>query len=362
MAPQTTTAHICKLTPSTPAAPLAVAVAVDIEDLHRQAVHRGDTTYVDPSTGFMAFTELAHLKRGVCCGRQCRHCPYGWVNVPDKNCRREPKVQSGDKDAVKRLANKLVLQHSDDDDDLQHGRKATIISGQGGRHGGTLTRKNVPYTRKGDAGTSQLLTGERRFKDDVAFEAMGTIDELCSVVGVAHAELMSSGVDKYENLEQYLLDIMSRLFDIGSHVAKPRKVHDDDDSDDEGDRFHPDGVGGGFHESHIEDLEEWIDMYTEELPELLSFILPTGSKLAAQLHVARTVCRRAERRCIALVEQKVCDPHALKYLNRLSDFFFSAARYANYKEGQPDLLYRLPHRGAKQRNRILSAKPQQGEL
>jgi cob(I)alamin adenosyltransferase len=357
MAPQMTT-HSCKLAPA--AADAAVA-ALDIEDLHRQAVQRGDTTYVDPSTDFMVFTELAHLKRGVCCGRQCRHCPYGWVNVPDKNFRRVPKVQSGDKDAVKRLANKLILQHVDDDNDVQCAQQATNLNGQGGRHGGTLTRKNVPYTRKGDQGTSQLLTGERRFKDDNAFEAMGAVDELCSVVGVAHAELIASGVDKHANLEQYLLDIMSRLFDIGSHLAKPKKVHDDDDSDEDGEHFHPDGVGGGFHESHIQDLEEWIDLYTDELPELLSFILPTGSKLAAQLHVARTVCRRAERRCVILVEQKVCDPHALKYLNRLSDFFFSAARYANYVEGKPDLLYRLPHAGAKQRHRVQSAKPRNVE-
>ena len=173
---------------------------------------------------FMAFTELAHLKRGVCCGRQCRHCPYGWVNVPDANFRREPKVQSGDKDAIKRLSDKLILRHADDGSDkAQNGLQAAIISGKGGRHGGTLTRKNVPYTRKGDAGTSQLLTGERRFKDDTAFEAMGTIDELCSVVGVAHAELIASGVDKYDNLVQYLLDIMSRLFDIGSHVPNREK-------------------------------------------------------------------------------------------------------------------------------------------
>lgn len=349
MAPQL--AHISKAVTAT--------MIVDIEDLHNKAVQRGEKTYIDPATDFTVFTELAHLERGVCCGRQCRHCPYGWINVPGVTPRREAKAQSGDKDDCQRIADKLVLlQHdadtdNDDQCDELHQDQATLVKGRGGRHGGALTRKNVPYTRKGDTGTSQLMTGERRFKDDAAFEAMGTVDELCSVIGVAHAELVASGAERYGNLEQYLLDIMSRLFDIGSHIAKPRKVTDDD-SDNEEESFQADGVGGGFHMCHIEDLEEWIDLYTEELPELLSFILPTGSKLAAQLHVARTVCRRAERRCVGLVEQKVCDPQALKYLNRLSDFFFSAARYANFREDTPDLLYRLPHRGAKQRNVVPS--------
>lgn len=312
-------------------------VVVDIEDLHKRAVQANETTYKDPVTGYTVFTELAHLKRGVCCGNKCRHCPYGFENVRNGD-RREAKVKSGDKEGIKAYLDAIKKQKK---------------VGRGGRHGGTLTRKNVPYTRTGDAGTSQLGTGERRMKDDDAFEAMGTVDELCSVVGVAHAELLALGPDKYGVLSDYLLDIMSRLFDIGSHVAKPRKVYDDDSDDDETE-FSPDGVGGGFDASHIDDLEEWVDTFTEELPELFSFILPTGSKLAAQLHVARTVCRRAERRCIVLVDQKVCDPNALKYLNRLSDFFFSAARYANFKEGKPDLLYRLPHRGAKQRNRVAS--------
>ena len=317
----------------------------DIEDLHNCAVKRGENTYIDPATDFTCFTELAHLQRGVCCGRQCRHCPYGWENVPNINDnRRTAKVKSGDKEATKLLYEKLVIKNDDDEEEEPKSK------GRGGRHGGTLTRKNVPYTRKGDQGTAQLSTGERRFKDDDAFEAMGTVDELCTVVGVAHAELLTlQDENKYGDLPDYLVDIMSRLFDIGSHVAKPKKVYDDEDEDEAAERFSADGLGGGFDVSHIEDLEEWIDVYTEELPELFSFILPTGSKLGAQLHVARTVCRRAERRCITLVEAKVCDPNALKYLNRLSDFFFSAARYANFKEGKTDYLYCLPHKGSKQR-------------
>jgi ATP:cob(I)alamin adenosyltransferase len=229
----------------------------------------------------------------------------------------------------------------------QHNDEETLKPGLGGRHGGAITKKNVPYTRGGDKGTSQLLTGERRSKADDAFEAMGTVDELCSVVGVAHAELTERGRD-YGELTLYLLEIMSRLFDIGSHVAKPKKTYDSD-SDDEG--FSADGVGGGFDYHHIEDMEDWIDSYTEALPELTSFILPTGSKSAAQLHVARTVCRRAERRVVPLVQAGVCDPNALKYLNRLSDFFFTAARYINFVEDQAEVLYCLPQKDATQRNR-----------
>jgi ATP:cob(I)alamin adenosyltransferase len=207
-----------------------------------------------------------------------------------------------------------------------------------------LTSKNVPYTRGGDKGSSSLLTGERRSKSDDAFEAMGTVDELCSVVGVCHAELKAAGIKG--PLEEWTLEIMSRLFDIGSHVAKPRKTDSEETR-----QFTADGVGGGFDERHTEELEDWIDVMTEQIPELTSFILPTGSKAAAHLHVARTVCRRAERRVVPLVDASVCDPNALRYLNRLSDFFFTAARFLNHKQGCEEILYRKPSRSAKQRSR-----------
>mmetsp|Transcript_22837 Transcript_22837/g.26030 ORF Transcript_22837/g.26030 Transcript_22837/m.26030 type:complete len:243 (-) Transcript_22837:28-756(-) len=218
-------------------------------------------------------------------------------------------------------------------------------------------KKNVPYTRGGDNGTSQLLTGERRSKDDIVFEAMGTVDELCAVVGVAHAQLLEKNSDQYGVLPDYLLDIMSRLFDVGSHVAKPRKItYDEDDdedrsNDDEAPLFVADGVGGGFHIENVEILEQWIDEFTEELPELTTFVLPTGSMAAAQFHVARTVCRRAERQAVGLVQAKVCDPNTVRYLNRLSDFFFTAARYANYKEDKAELAYCKPKKNSTQRER-----------
>jgi cob(I)alamin adenosyltransferase len=247
-------------------------------------------------------------------------------------------------EAAKRLAQEIMSNSQQDElaTNIETcGEQPQRKSGKGGRHGGQFTTKNVPYTRKGDQGTSQLLTGERRSKADGAFEAMGTVDELCTVVGVAHAEITSVDANIYGELPEWLLDVMSRLFDLGSHVAKPNK----DGS------FDADGVGGGFHQSHVDQLEDWIDFMTDELPELDCFILPTGGKASAQLHVARTVCRRAERRVVELVNYQVCDPNGMRYLNRLSDFFFTAARWVNHREGKGEIQYRRDYRGAKQRSR-----------
>lgn len=331
----------------------------DIEEIHTRAISQKSRTYIDPATGFTVFTEYSHLKRGQCCGSVCRHCPYGWENVKHQNengeiIRKQPKVRSGDKVNVKHLLDKIeagnttILQPAAEvvvtcrdksiGNNPEKKRTSKKKRGKGGRSGGALTSKNVPYTRSGDAGTSMLITGERRSKDDLAFEAMGTVDELCSVVGVAHAELAIGTNEKdfdYGNLSEWLLDVMSRLFDIGSHIAKPTK-HDVDD----GNRFSSDGIGGGFDSDHIDALEECIDIMTEALPELNSFILPTGGRATTQLHVARCVCRRAERRILPLVKIRVSDPNAMSYLNRLSDFFFTASRFVNYCEGCDELMYK----------------------
>ena len=162
-------------------------IITDVEELHQQALKQGLHTYKDPATGFTVFTELAHQKRGVCCGSQCRHCPYDWQNVKTKR----PET---------------IL--------VQQKQQNPKPKPTGGRLGGKLTTKNVPYTRGGDKGTSQLLTGERRSKMDDAFEAMGTVDELCSTTGVVHAQLQSSTIP-YGDLPEWLLEVMSRLFDIG---------------------------------------------------------------------------------------------------------------------------------------------------
>jgi len=357
---------------------------IDIEDLHTQALHQNSETYKDPATGFTVFTELAHLKRGRCCGSICRHCPYGWENVKQKgeNLDGKSKVASGDKEGIKQLLSSYSSRASNTSHKMEEkgfNEENCLTKGKGGRHGGKHTKKNVPYTREGDNGTSALMTGERRSKDDDAFEAMGTVDELCSIVGVVHAELSSivpeaelnGEIDNntmYGNLPDMLLDVMSRLFDVGSHIANPQKHDESDDSDDSDDDddddnsddpisrrkkvFKVDGVGGGFNSKHVEILEEWVDILTEPMPNLNSFILPTGGKISAQLHVSRCVCRRAERRVIPLVQDGIVDPNASHYLNRLSDFFFTAARWANFCEGLEEIQYRRFVKGADQRDRF----------
>lgn len=349
----------------------------DIEDLHQQAVLGGLKSYEDPETGFTVFTEIMHLQRGTCCGNQCRHCPYGWENVPQESVRRPAKVKSGDRKAGRQLLADIndnakaaaALKNNNDTGESVIGRRRKKKIG--GTYGGRLTEKNVPYTKKGDQGTSQLLTGEYRSKNDAAFDAMGTVDELCSVVGVAHALLIQqqqqqqhttnidtkspSGVVEYGELPEWLLQVMSRLFDAGSHIAKPVRCPDnnDDEDDDEGEdgdnKFEANGVGGGMDKQHVEALEDWIDTMTEALPELRNFILPTGSLTAAQFHVCRTVCRRAERGVVPLVDLGVCDPNVLQYLNRLSDFFFVASRWCNLCQGTPEFEYRRPQKRDKQR-------------
>jgi cob(I)alamin adenosyltransferase len=316
---------------------------------------------------------LIHLERGKCCGNQCRHCPYGWTNVPNPSIRRLSNITSGDPTSIQQRLREIAQRQNEfaathitnNNNDVDKKKKKRV----GGTHGGRLTEKNVPYTKTGDSGTSQLLTGERRTKNDVAFEAMGSVDELCSAVGVAHSLLVErlqeqeqtkginssnghANVVDYGDLPEWLLQVMSRLFDAGSHIAKPARRPVDDD-DDEGDaattRFTPDGVGGGMDIQHVEVLEDWIDIMTEQLPELRNFILPTGSVTAAHFHVCRTVCRRAERSVVPMVQEGVCDPNVMKYLNRLSDFLFTAARWCNYCQGNPEIEYRRPERRDKQR-------------
>ena len=126
---------------------------------------------------------------------------------------------------------------------------------------------------------------------------------------------------------------MSRLFDVGSHVAKPEpNIKELGESQKQ---------IKGFPSEHTAVLEQWIDTMTDELPELTSFILPTGSVASSNLHVARTVCRRVERRMVPLVqEEETCDPDALAYVNRLSDYLFTAARYVNFCDRSDETQYR----------------------
>ena len=185
---------------------------------------------------------------------------------------------------------------------------------------------NRIYTKTGDAGTTALGTGERRRKDDLRIETYGTVDEANSAIGVAR--LATVAAPRLAGLDAMLARIQNDLFDLGADLCAP----------DSGQPLPYEPLR--IVEPQVERLEADIDTLNAELAPLRSFVLPGGSAAAAHLHVARTVVRRAERLVVQLAAtpgEPVGAP-AAKYLNRLSDFLFVAARYANL-EGQGDVLW-----------------------
>jgi len=173
------------------------------------------------------------------------------------------------------------------------------------------------YTRTGDRGQTSLFGGARVAKDDARIEAYGTVDELSSFLGVARAGSLPAEVDGV--LEQVQRD----LFDVGAHLASPGTS-----------RF------SGVDPRRIEELESAIDAMERDLPPLTNFILPGGSAAAAHLHVARTVCRRAERCVVGLHDDSPATESTVAYLNRLSDYLFVAARFANLRAGAADVPWK----------------------
>ena len=171
------------------------------------------------------------------------------------------------------------------------------------------------YTRPGDTGETALFGGKRVGKDDARIEAYGTVDELNSFIGLARATWPESPVDA--ELER----IQNDLFDVGAQLAAPGH-----------DRF------TGADPRRIEELERAIDDAEKELVPLTNFVLPGGSAAAAQLHVARTVCRRAERNVVSLGEG--APRGTVVYLNRLSDFLFVAARFVNARLETSDVIWK----------------------
>jgi cob(I)alamin adenosyltransferase len=173
------------------------------------------------------------------------------------------------------------------------------------------------YTRTGDLGETSLFGGTRVPKNDARIETYGTVDELNSTLGVARAAWPSSPIDS--DLNQAQMD----LFEIGAHLASPGTS-----------RFP--GVGS----ERIEALERAIDAMEVELMPLTTFILPGGTMAAAQLHIARTVCRRAERLIVALHDSSPATESSLTYMNRFSDYLFVAARFANLRHGVEDVPWK----------------------
>jgi len=183
---------------------------------------------------------------------------------------------------------------------------------------------NKIYTRTGDDGTTALGTGERRKKYDLRVAAYGTLDETNSVLGIAR---LHTGDDVA--LDAALSRIQNDLFDVGADLTTPGKGKG------------PGGARLTVTAAQVEWLEAEIDRLNDDLEPLRSFVLPGGSAAAAYLHLARTVCRRAERLIAQLNDQKdeSVTPEVLKYVNRLSDFLFVAARHANDK-GTRDVLWK----------------------
>ncbi|XP_008519132.2 corrinoid adenosyltransferase MMAB isoform X1 [Equus przewalskii] len=181
------------------------------------------------------------------------------------------------------------------------------------------------YTKTGDKGFSSTFTGERRPKDDQVFEAVGTTDELSSAIGFAMELIAEKGHPFAEELQK----IQCSLQDIGSALATPRS------SAREAHLRHT-----AFEAGPILELEQWIDKYSSQLPPLTEFILPSGGKSSSALHLCRAVCRRAERRVVPLVQMGETDANVAKFLNRLSDYLFTLARYVAMKEGNQEKIYK----------------------
>lgn len=172
------------------------------------------------------------------------------------------------------------------------------------------------YTKTGDSGETSLFAGGRVRKSDLRVEAFGTIDELNSLLGLVRTYPLP------EQAEQWLEKVQNDLFTVGADLATPS------------------GENPAWlvrlNAAPISDLERSIDTMDADLEPLKAFILPGGTTAAATIHVARTVCRRAERAVVALSDTEPINPLVLMYLNRLSDFLFTLARWVNRKAGEPE--------------------------
>ena len=173
------------------------------------------------------------------------------------------------------------------------------------------------YTRTGDDGTTGLGDGSRINKDSLRVEAMGDLDELNSIIGI----MLTESVPK--NLEAILTHIQHDLFNVGGEICIPGYVI--------------------LQQSRVTDLEGSIDLLNEHLAPLKEFILPGGTKSAAYCHLARTVCRRAERKLVELHRNEKVTDISLKYLNRLSDLLFVMCRSINKEAGISDVLWKNEH-------------------
>lgn len=169
------------------------------------------------------------------------------------------------------------------------------------------------YTKRGDEGKTDLSNMSRVSKASHRIEAYGSVDEVNALVGVVRPT-------GYEDIDEKLRSIQNHLHIVQADFANPD----------------PDGDAPVVRAEHVALLEQWMDELDTELEPLRNFILPSGSEPGAKLHHARAVCRRAERRAVALINEEDANPEAVKYLNRLSDALFVLARAVNKREGVPE--------------------------
>ena len=175
------------------------------------------------------------------------------------------------------------------------------------------------YTKTGDSGETSLLGGKRVWKDNLRIQTCGTIDELNSIIGISINDITNP------ELKEVLQGIQNDLFAIGSDTALP---------------LENENTKIQRIDTNLSDkLESVIDQYDSQLPGLKNFILPGGVKGSTLLHFARTVCRRAERNVVALSKGEKINPEIEKYLNRLSDLLFVLARFENFSNNSPDIIW-----------------------
>lgn len=186
-----------------------------------------------------------------------------------------------------------------------------------------MVRINRVYTKSGDKGVTSLVGGERVSKNALRIECYGTVDELNATLGLVTAALASSPAEP--TLLPIIRRVQNELFNLGAALATPDKER----------RARSPAIA----ERHVTALEDEIDQLNEELPELTSFILPGGGFTSSYFHLARTVCRRAERLTVALANQTEVEDLDVIYLNRLSDALFVFGRWAALKEGQEEPLW-----------------------
>ncbi len=192
------------------------------------------------------------------------------------------------------------------------------------------------YTRTGDKGETSLVGGRRVSKDALRIEAYGTVDELNALLGIVASS------SRQTTLLKVLERLQNELFVVGADLATPESGPDTESASNGRLEQHAERSIPRISVSHAEGLESLIDRFDAELPPLDSFVLPGGDKVAADLHLARAVCRRAERAVVRLSHSEAVNPQILVYLNRLSDLLFVLARWVNRMKRRKEVRWRKP--------------------